>query len=401
MFQVGTSTVLLTWCTLDLDFICMCVWVCACMRVRLSQRCSFNSHLVLFASVKICWESAPFQLKQAKVLFFQWSIAIIHVHVHVQIWTRAEKWILTLQFMGPRKAKQEVNFKKPTFSALCTPGTTTKLHQPVTPKKRRAEAHRALGYCDRMHEQTDFSTFSAKKASKGRFLPKNAKKGERNELFQKGRKKGEHLWERAMCVYARVSVCVCEKRKRVWVYVCVYFYFYLLQHYEVVVATSAIICKKGFAPHTGARAIPPTLLDTWLTHDCHSEHTRSPSNLRLGKPARKHHSLLNTQCFGEFTPHQLSLSRLRKIVPEEHHLYSALQAQTSPGIQTYRDAPFPARQTPREHQIAAWVSVAPGRWDRRRGPSVIRNAVTSKPTSRKPALGTTVRSSGCDFGDNL
>ena len=169
-----------------------------------------------------------------------------------------------------------------------------------------------------------------------------------------------------------------------------------------MVATSAIICKKGFAPHTVARAIPPTLLDTWLTHDCHPEHTRSPSNLRLGKPARKHHSLLNTQCFGEFTPHQLSLSRLRKIVPEEHHLYihSALKAQASPGIQTYRDAPFPARQTPREHQIAAWVSVAPGRWDRRRGPSVIRNAVTSKPTSRKPALGTTVRSSGCDFGDN-
>ena len=81
-------------------------------------------------------------------------------------------------------------------------------------------------------------------------------------------------------------------------------------YYEVVVATSAIICKKGFAPHTGARAIPPTLLDTGLTHDCHPEHTRSPSNLRLGKPARKHHSLLNTQCFGEFTPHQLSLSNL-------------------------------------------------------------------------------------------
>ena len=29
-------------------------------------------------------------------------------------------------------------------------------------------------------------------------------------------------------------------------------------------------------------------------------------------------------------------------MPEEHHLYSAVQAQTSPGIQTYRDAPFPA-----------------------------------------------------------
>ena len=47
-------------------------------------------------------------------------------------------------------------------------------------------------------------------------------------------------------------------------------------------------------------------------------------------------------------------------MPEEHHLYNALQAQTSPGIQTYRDAPFPARQTPREHYIAACVSVAHG-----------------------------------------
>ena len=89
------------------------------------------------------------------------------------------------------------------------------------------------------------------------------------------------------------------------------------------------------------------ILSTW----------ESQSNRPLGKPARKHHSLLNTQCLGEFTPHQLSLSRLRKIVPEEHHLCSAVQSQTSPGIQTYRDAPFPTRQTPREHQIAAWTSV--------------------------------------------
>ena len=47
-------------------------------------------------------------------------------------------------------------------------------------------------------------------------------------------------------------------------------------------------------------------------------------------------------------------------MPEEHHLYSAHQAKTSPGKQTYRDAPFQARQTPREHQIAAQVSVAHG-----------------------------------------
>ena len=56
----------------------------------------------------------------------------------------------------------------------------------------------------------------------------------------------------------------------------------------------------------------------------------------------------NKQCFGEFTPHQLSLSRQRKIEPEKHHLYTALQAKSSPGTQTRRDASFPAGQTPRE-----------------------------------------------------
>ena len=40
-----------------------------------------------------------------------------------------------------------------------------------------------------MYEQTDFSTFSAQKAQKGRYSPKNAIKGERNGLFQKGRKR--------------------------------------------------------------------------------------------------------------------------------------------------------------------------------------------------------------------
>ena len=37
-----------------------------------------------------------------------------------------------------------------------------------------------------------------------------------------------------------------------------FFIFNCTLFYEVVVATSAIICKKGFAPHTGARAIPPS-----------------------------------------------------------------------------------------------------------------------------------------------
>ena len=98
--------------------------------------------------------------------------------------------------MGPRKAKQEVKFlKKPIFYSILYTGY--KLHQltccpspPPPPKMRRAKAHpdRALRNCDRMHEQTDFSTFSAQKAQKGRYSQKNSIKGERNGLFQKGEK---------------------------------------------------------------------------------------------------------------------------------------------------------------------------------------------------------------------
>ena len=73
--------------------------------------------------------------------------------------------------MGPRKAKQEVKFKNPTFYSILYTGY--KLHQlvapPPPPKMRRAKAHpdRALGNCNRMHEQTDFSTFQLKKIKKG------------------------------------------------------------------------------------------------------------------------------------------------------------------------------------------------------------------------------------------
>ena len=70
--------------------------------------------------------------------------------------------------------------------------------------------------------------------------------------------------------------------------------------------------------------------------------------------------------------------------------YSALQAQTSPGIQTSRDAPFPAPQTPVEHQIEARVSVAHGgpqvlnqQW----GPLAIHNAVASKPSNSQARAG--------------
>ena len=39
--------------------------------------------------------------------------------------------------------------------------------------------------------------------------------------------------------------------------------------------------------------------------------------------------------------------------------------------------------------------------NRRRGPSVIYNAIISKPASRKPTLGTPIRNSGSDFSDDL
>ena len=92
--------------------------------------------------------------------------------------------------MGPRKAKQKVKLKNTTFYSIVYTGY--KLHQLVAPpppkNKRRARAHRSLGKCDRMHEQTDFSTFSAKKAQKGRYSPKNAIKGERKGVFPKGKR---------------------------------------------------------------------------------------------------------------------------------------------------------------------------------------------------------------------
>ena len=69
-----------------------------------------------------------FSENRHKVLFFHWRIAMIHV----QIWTQAEKWISTLPFhMGPRKAKQEVKFKNPTFYSIVYTGY--KLHQLVAP----------------------------------------------------------------------------------------------------------------------------------------------------------------------------------------------------------------------------------------------------------------------------
>ena len=60
----------------------------------------------------------------------------------------------------------------PLFTALCTSVTNL-----LPPKKAAcqspssASSRRALGNCDRMHEQTDFSTFSAKKGRKGRYSP--------------------------------------------------------------------------------------------------------------------------------------------------------------------------------------------------------------------------------------
>ena len=84
--------------------------------------------------------------------------------------------------------------KIPLFTAFCTPGTSfTNLLPPPPPpeKKRRAKAHRALGNCDRMHEQTDFSTFSAKKRSKRAIFTKKRNKGRKKRAFPKGPKRAK------------------------------------------------------------------------------------------------------------------------------------------------------------------------------------------------------------------
>ena len=122
---------------------------------------------------------------------------------------------------------------------------------------------------------------------------------------------------------------------------------------EEVGVTSAILGELCVAPYMGARAFPADL-------NSHLTDSRLPSRaleksietqVSLGKPARKHHSLLNTKCFGEFTSHQLSLSRVRKIVLKS--TTCIVLSRPKKAIHTYRDAKFPARQTPREHQIAA------------------------------------------------
>ena len=100
--------------------------------------------------------------------------------------------------MGSRKAKQENEVQKSHFLQHCVhrvqASLTYCLQKSFVPSQG-PKAHRALGNCDRMHEQTDFSTFQLKKAKKkGDIHQKNPIKGERNGLFQKGpkrRKKGE------------------------------------------------------------------------------------------------------------------------------------------------------------------------------------------------------------------
>ena len=53
-----------------------------------------------------------------------------------------------------------------------------------------------------MHEQTDFSTLSAKKLKKGDIHQKNAVKGERNGLFQKW-PKGASTFGKGLVTQAR------------------------------------------------------------------------------------------------------------------------------------------------------------------------------------------------------
>ena len=170
------------------------IWTTTCASIlALSQRCSFNSNLVLFASLKICWKVLFFHWKQAKSALFQWSIAMIHV----QIWTQAEKWIRNLLFMGPRKAKQEVKFNKPTF--YCIVYTTYKLHQLILVAPQKSGVPRPIEHSETviacMSKQI-LAPFQLKKLKKGDIHQKT-QKGGFSKKGQEGRKKGEHLWERA------------------------------------------------------------------------------------------------------------------------------------------------------------------------------------------------------------
>ena len=122
--------------------------------------------------------------------------------VHVQIWTQAETWIRTLPFRGPRKAKQEVKIKKPTFYSIVY--TAYRVHiqasqtccpPPPPPKKSGMPRpiDRALGNCDRMHDMSKqiLALFQLKKVQKGRYSPQNVIKGERNGLFRKWPKRAK------------------------------------------------------------------------------------------------------------------------------------------------------------------------------------------------------------------
>ena len=126
--------------------------------------------------------------------------------------------------MGPRKAKQEVKFKKPTFYSILYTGY--KLHKLVAPPPENAACqgpstpHRALRNCDRMHEHAQILALFQLKCSKRAIFTKKCNKGRKKRAFpkrakkgQKGRKKGEHLWERARrdCslspAYVQTTVC--------------------------------------------------------------------------------------------------------------------------------------------------------------------------------------------------
>ena len=110
------------------------------------------------------------------------------------------------------------------------------------------------------------------------------------------------------------------------------------QQYEVVVATSAIICKKGFAPHTGARAIPTSyccaqrrLATSWfggdsVANDRGSSTSVSPS--RSDTDSRCY--LVFTRCFVALETERLcKFVSLMMFVPGEHYISGALQAQSS------------------------------------------------------------------------
>ena len=97
--------------------------------------------------------------------------------------------------MGPRKAKQEAKFKKPTFYSIVYTGYRVQTSPTCCPSKKNGVPRpidRALGNCDRMHDLSKqiLALFQQKKLKKGDIHQKR-NEGRKKRAFPKRSKKGD------------------------------------------------------------------------------------------------------------------------------------------------------------------------------------------------------------------